>query len=305
MADYDPSKPRTINIHGSEDGDVVTRMLPPERIPPEMVGGSAALSPEEMDDFRTRMNAGFSERNRADARTVDRNAHINRVAQHLASFDSYGEGPLEFLNSGGNDSSGEYAYPPGFDASSYSSDELAADYIHSDRGLGEGAGPLGARQRFSEQSWSNPMGHEIHFHPLMEDAWGEQGPSTPENWNSYENVIGYALPEDGAEDLDHAYPGGAYNPQYTFSAFDETGNLLQQSDDPGELEDTVWDLAHESASKTAGATFDADTRLEKMMRQRGINNINLPRAGRGNVINVDADDIGRDYLRSPGLSGRY
>lgn len=302
MAEYDPSQPRTVYIHGDDD-EPMERMLPPERIPPEMVANAPRLSPEEIEATRSRLNQGFSERQRADSRTVDRDAHIDRVAANLASFDGY-RGDMYSAARGRNAGpDAEYAYLPDFNPRAHSADELAADYIHSAHALGEGGGPLGKRRKLSEQAFSNNMGHEVLFGPSIEDPYDE-APNTPKEWANYENVVAGALPTDGIEETDHAYPGGAYNPQYTFSLYDPSGGLMGQYSDPVGIEDQVWDEAYDRASRTAGATFDADTRLERMMRQRGPNNIGMPEAGRNNEIHIDAGDILESNISQPRRSGR-
>jgi hypothetical protein len=310
MAEYDPTKPRTVIIDGNYDEDV-TLMLPPERIPPEMVANAPQLSPEEIEATRSRLNQGFSERRRADSRTVDRDAHIERVAEDLAFFAPSGGG-FKGLNDmydaakgrqPGAASDAAYAYLPDFNPRAHSADELAADYIHSSHALGEGGGPLGKRRKLSEQYWVNNMGHEVAFGPSIEDPY-DAAPDTPKEWSNYENVVAGALPTDGIEETDHAYPGGAYNPQYTFSLNDPDGGLLGQYSDPAELEDQVWSDAYNEASETAGATFDARTRLERMMRQKGLNNIGIPEAGRNNEINIDSSGIYESHISQPQRSGR-
>ncbi len=310
MAEYDPSKPRTVIIDGDYDEDV-SLMLPPERIPPEMVANAPQLSPEEIEATRSRLNQGFSERKRADDRTVDREAHIERVAEDLASFTGNGGyreygGDMYSAARGGKAIAGpdaEYAYPPDFSPGEYSADELAADYIHSSHGLGKGGGPLGRRRRLSEQHFSNNMGHEVDFEPLTEDPF-DAAPDTPKEWANYDNVVAGALPTDGVEETDHAYPGGAYNPRYTFSLYDQSGDLMGQYSDPGEIENQVWDEAYDQASRTAGATFDARTRLERMMRERGLNNIGIPEAGSNNEIHIDSRDVLESGISQPRRSGR-
>lgn len=284
---YDPRSPRTVEIYGDEssyDSSVdetagVTRMLPPEELPPSMMTPEAIASRTQGLDPSYDINRRFSERKRSDARQVDRDAHIERVAENLASFSPP---PHNRIDRGYGDGSYNQvlAYPPSFEPEEFSSDELAADFVHSELGTGRGRGPLGERRLMKPGDSTNALGYTLSL-SNPRDLIGVEAPA---DWSDYRAVAGSAtqggkLPdEDTYDELEHAetYPGGGYNPQYMWSLYhDEHGEIpdsqgREYSPHYDDFEEHVWADAESQASAIAGANFDADTRLERMLRQQGV-----------------------------------